>query len=271
MSACASAVSFEQASPLTDLLDRRPWVLCNDPFPHIRAHSVFAAAFHRELAAAFATILDGRPLATWPEARFSRNMPGYDASAVDFDIRVGWPFSVFVSRAWHDLFARLFAVEAVGCVSGALHHHQAGGRDGYVHNDLNPGWFVDTRNNDDEIVIPRSDLCHYRYGSTRAAANVPPRETIRGIAIIYYVNNAEWRAGDGGETGLYRTTRDPVAHPVVAVPPLNNSLVAFECTPHSFHTFRTNRHPRNSVIVWLHRAKTAVLDRWGHSAIVGWP
>jgi hypothetical protein len=253
---------------LTSLLNRRPWVLCNDPFPHVRSESVFATAFYRELETAFDTLVSGRQLASWPEACFRRNMPGYDASAVDFDRRVGWPFSWFVSRPLHDLFASVFGVDAIGCVSGGLHHHAAGSRDGFVHNDLNPGWFVDTGG--EEIVIPRGDLCNYRNGVT-VDANVTARETMRGIAIIYYLNNPAWTAGDGGETGLYRTARDPIDHPVVAVPPLNNSLLAFECTPHSFHAFRKNhRHPRNSVSVWLHRDKAAVLDRWGSSAIVPW-
>jgi hypothetical protein len=253
---------------LAQWLDRGPWVVCNDPFAHVRAEGVFNAAVYRELESAFETVLSGGRLASWPEARFVRNMPGYDASAVDFDIRVGWPFSLFVSRAWHDLFAQLFSVNAVRCVSGALHHHAVGSGGGFVHNDLNPGWFVDAGAGE-EVVIPRGDLCDYRSGDAAANCNLRRRETMRAIAVIYYLNNHEWRSGDGGDTGLYRTARD--AHPVVAIPPMNNSLVAFECTPQSFHAFQRNvRQPRNSVIVWLHREKAEVLDRWGASAIVPW-
>ena len=95
--------------------------------------------------------------------------------------------------------------------------------------------------------------------------------TIRGVAIIYYLNNLAWAPGDRGETGLYRAAQDPIEHPVVEVPPSNNSLLAFECTPHSFHTFRgNNRYARNSVIVWIHRQKSTVLGRWGDAAIVPW-
>jgi hypothetical protein len=250
------------------LLDQRRWVLCNDPFLHVRAQGVFKDAIYRELEAAFATILSGRELPTWPEARFSRNMPGYDASAADFDVRVGWPFSLFVSRPWHDMFARLFAVDALGYVSGSLHHHAVGSGDGFIHNDLNPGWFVDAGRRH-EIAIPRGDLCDYRTGAS--ARNVTPRETMRGVAIIYYLNNEEWSEGDGGETGLYRAPRDASAHCVIAVPPVNNSLLAFECTPSSFHAFRKNhRKPRNSVNVWLHREKATVVARWGDRAIVPW-
>ena len=270
----ASSAMLMEASPesrvdVARLINRRAWVLCIDPFPHIRAENVFTAAIYRELEVAFAAILSGREWVDWPQARFSRNLPGYDAASVQFDIRVGWPFSLFVSRSWHDLFARLFGVDATRCVSGGLHHHSVGSRDGFIHNDLNPGWFVDP-DNAEEIAIPRSDVCNYRNGATLANAQVTPRETVRGIAIVYYLNNAEWHEGDGGETGLYRSARD--THPVVTVPPLNNSLVAFECTPTSFHAFQKNhRHPRNSVSVWVHRQKATAAAQWGDSAIVRWP
>jgi Rps23 Pro-64 3,4-dihydroxylase Tpa1-like proline 4-hydroxylase len=95
------------------------------------------------------------------------------------------------------------------------------------------------------------------------------REAVRAVAVIYYLNNPQWQPGDGGETGLYRTVRDAIEHPVAVVPPLNNSLVAFECTPGSYHTFRSNvRHPRNSVVIWLHVEKSAAIARWGESALV---
>lgn len=259
---------MDSTRDMAALLHPDPWVLCHDPFPHVRARSVFKEAVHRELETAFATILSGQTLSSWPEARFSRNMPGYDAAAVDFEARVGRPFSLFVSRAWHDLFARLFGIDAIGCVSGSLHHHASGSRDGVIHNDLNPGWFPSAPRGD-EIVIPRGECCNYRSGA--CATNVTPLEAVRGVAIIYYLNNGEWSPGDGGETGLYRDARVASAHCVVAVPPLNNSLLAFECTPRSFHAFRSNhRSARNSVIVWLHREKTTVVSRWGHGAIVPW-
>ena len=97
------------------------------------------------------------------------------------------------------------------------------------------------------------------------------RETMRAIAILYYLNNPEWLPGDGGETGLYRAITDQVDQAVVSVPPINNTLVAFECSPYSFHAFRTNRQPRNSLVMWLHREKAEALAQWGEGSIVPWP
>jgi hypothetical protein len=251
------------------LLNAREWVLCHEPFPHVRAQNVFAAGFHRELEEAFRALLKDEGLATWPGARFRRNMPGFDAAAVDFEGHVGTPFDRFVSREWCDLFARVFGVPDVRFVSGALHHHAAGSRDGHVHHDLNPGWFAQAGDAQD-IVLPRADVC-YRTGAAPAGVTLASREMMRAVVIIYYLNNAEWSPGDGGETGLYRSGLDAVRDAVVSVPPINNSLVAFECTPASFHSFRSNRgQPRNSVIIWLHREKQDVLARWGASAIVPW-
>ena len=260
----------EPAVDLAQLLEPGSWEFCSDPFPHVRAERVFTADFHRELATAFDTILRGQRWPAWPEACFRRNMPGYDASAADLNGRVGWPFNVFVSRPWHDLFASLFAMSTNECMGGALHHHAPGSSDGYLHNDFCPGWFVDD-GRPSEIVVADGDRCSYCYGTTAAGSNVAVRETVRAIAILYYLNNPEWSPGDGGETGLYRAASDTSDQAVVSVPPINNSLLAFECSPRSFHTFRTNREPRNSVIVWLHREKAEALAQWGEGSIVPWP
>jgi hypothetical protein len=260
----------EPAVDLAPLLEPGSWEFCTDPFPHVRADRVFTADFHRELATAFDTILRGQHWPASPDACFLRNMPGYDASAVDLNGRLGWPFNVFVSRSWHDLFASMFAMSTNGCIGGALHHHASGSRDGYLHNDFCTGWFVDDGRRG-EIVVADVNRCHYCYGTTAAGSNVAVRETMRAIAILYYLNNPEWSPGDGGETSLYRTVGDQVDQAVVSVPPINNSLVAFECSPRSFHTFRTNRQPRNSVVMWLHREKDEALAQWGEGSIVPWP
>ena len=141
-----------------------------------------------------------------------------------------------------------------------------GSLNGWIHNDLNPVWFADIADADG-IVIPRQALCSYCEGA--GPAEVRRREAVRSVAVIYYLNNAAWQSGDGGETGLYRRIQDAIAHPVARVPPVNNSLVAFECTPSSYHTFLTNvRHPRNSVVLWLHVEKGTAVARWGESALV---
>jgi hypothetical protein len=167
------------------------------------------------------------------------------------------------------MLAGLFDVTATGQVNAGLHHHAVGSDHGHVHNDLNVGWFADYPT-DDGIQLSRHDLCSYISGQANSADAVP-RPAVRAVAMIFYAANAPWSRGDGGETGLYVRRGDQPGEACVAVPPANNSLLAFECGPWTFHGFLSNtRHPRTSVILWLHRSVEEVTERWGEGAIERW-
>ncbi len=167
------------------------------------------------------------------------------------------------------MIAGLFAVAASGDVNVTLHHHASGSQSGTVHNDLNPGWFVRPEPSalQCEVNVHDPAGCNYRTGQSSSGHETVER--IRAIGLIYYLDTpADVR---GGGTGLYRSAHQPVTAPDVLVPPRNNALVAFECTPFSFHSFITNAGgPRNCVTMWLHRDKQQVVDRWGADTIVGW-
>jgi hypothetical protein len=253
------------AVELATILGNRRWCYRVEPFPHVVADQVFQPAAYAEFEQAFAARLEG----SVPQERFSRNLPGYDAWGVTFSPRTSGPLSVFLSRPWHDLIAKAFGVDATGYISGGLHHHERSSADGTIHNDLNPGWFADY-DADDGIIISDQTVCDYRTGETHDGA-VAIRETVRAVAVLFYLNNPEWECGSGGVTGLYHSGRDDIHLPAAVVPPRNNSLLAFECTPDSHHAFLSNgRQPRNSLIVWLHREKRAAVARWGGRSIIYW-
>ena len=200
--------------------------------------------------------------------RFSRDLPGYDASALAITPANAGPFSVFISREWHDMLAELFGVPATGEVNVTLHHHAKGSLSGSPHNDLNPAWFPKPSRAGD-ITVHDPARCNYRYGT--GAGAVETVERVRAVALIYYLAEPDGYAGWGGDTGLYRSSSSPVGRPVVAVPAVNNSLVSFECTPFSFHSFVTNPYAeRNCLVMWLHRSRNDVIDRWGEQSIVSW-
>jgi hypothetical protein len=246
---------------LGQALAHRRWLRRDLPFPHVVATNVFRPAVYAELERDFHARMDRGEL---------RPMGSYDALGLSFDKEVTGPFALFFSRAWHDLIARLVGVTATGHVSGGLHHHAVGSASGQVHNDLNPGWFADAGTRDDGIVVSTSDLCEYATGRT-SDPQIEPRELMRAVAVLFYVGNAPWAPGDGGATGLYRHRDDDVHRPAAIVPPHSNSLLAFECTPWSFHSFIGNRrNPRNCLVTWLHRERHEVLDRWGAAPIVPW-
>lgn len=246
---------------LDALLRNRRWVRRRLPFPHVVARDVFVPAFYERLASQFREVERERPQA------FRRDMPGYDATGAALGTFADGPLGVFVSRPWHDLMAGLFGVSATGDVNASLHHHEPGSADGWPHNDLNPGWFGGAPAGAGEVRLNTDYRVSYYTGEGPDAT--PARETVRAVSLLFYLANPDWHPGDGGETALY--ARRSGGAPAVLVPPVNNSLVAFECTPHSFHGFVGNRRTvRNSVVMWVHRPPADVQDRWGAESIVRW-
>ena len=256
----SSTANGSLAGELAPILSSRRWQSCSVPFRHIRAEDVFVPEMYEWMAAEFRQRLAA--------GRFARDMPGYDASAMAVTVDDAGAFSTFVSPPWRDLMARLLAPDSTREVNVTLHHHEPASLSGVPHNDLNPGWFVDEHRRSD-ISVADPAACSYRSGQSRG--NRPVVERIRSVAIIYYLANPNGHRGYSGATGLYEFGSDPVDRPVAIVPPRNNSLVAFECTPFSFHSFITNPSiDRNCVVMWLHRRKEEVVRRWGAHSIVEW-
>jgi len=248
---------------LEQLLANRRWVRRRKPFPHVVAADVFVPSFYRELEQHFRRIERDQPQA------FARNMPGYDASGLDIGQHLDGPLALFASREWHDMIERVAGVGATGDVNASLHHHDPGSQSGWPHNDLNPVWFAGEPAGPEDVVLSSTGDVAYQTGPTRPGA--PARNVIRAVSLLFYLANPPWQPGDGGETALYSSMSGAAGGPAATVPPVNNSLVLFECTPFSYHSFLTNRtQPRNSVVMWLHRERAEVVARWGEQSIANW-
>jgi 2OG-Fe(II) oxygenase superfamily len=237
----------------------RRWERRAYPFKYVIARNVFTDAFYRRLEAAFRKRLGERS---------GGYLKRHDIHGCTLTKAEG-PLGLFASRGWHDMLARLLGIPATGEVNIGLHHHEPGSANGFPHNDLNPGWFaVHAGPNGTGVHLTRPDLVEYTSGRV-LHPTAGTHETVRAAACIFYLNNPPWRPGDGGSTGIYRAASDQPNRPAAVVPPINNSLLAFECTPYSYHGFISNRmSPRDSVVIWLHREKKDALERWGEHAIV---
>ncbi|MEV5836659.1 2OG-Fe(II) oxygenase family protein [Nocardia sp. NPDC052112] len=245
----------ESAGPpwFTDLFAHRRWIRRVDPFPHIYARDVFVPEFYGRLADEL--------------ARARRERPEAFESAADYGavraslagLRDG-PLALFLSREWHDLIARVSGVATTGDIEGAVLHHPPGSPFGSPHNGLHPARFEGSPG-EVGTVDPKTGPRTPEFFA---------RETVRAVAVLFYFGNPDWRPGDGGETALYaHLGANPV--PAVLVPPFDNSLLVFECTPRSWHTFvGNNAAARNSVVMWLHRPKEDVVRRWGGDSIAQW-
>lgn len=255
--------------PLASVLQHRRWQVCVRPYPHFVVRDVFVPEFYAQLDAAFGELLDRGLSEAHDPARFSRNIKNYDAYSMMFDWNMPEPFRFFVSKEWHDMLAYLTGIPATSDVAGGFHHHLRGSRSGQIHNDLNPGWFVNSSDGAG-VNLTRHDLCDYSTGQVYQSS-VQVHESVRALAVLLFLHNPPWHEDDGGETGLYADSWQPVSRPTKAIPPINNSLLMFECRPNSYHSFIENRGgPRNSMIMWLHRPKSDVVQRWGENAIIGW-
>jgi hypothetical protein len=258
-----------QVFPLSHVLYQRRWQKCLEPFPHMVAYDVFTPDYYAWLDRAYGELMSRGVSEAHDPARFSRNISNYDVYSMSLTPTTQPPFDVFISKEWHDMLANLVGIRATGDVNGGFHHHAAGSKSGQVHNDLNPGWFLDA-SYPYQVNVSRNDLCVYSSGKV-SDNSLRAHQTIRAIAILFFLHNPPWYPGQGGETGLYSHRRQQVSEPTKAVPPINNSLLLFECRPNSFHSFLSNRiMPRNSMIMWLHRPVEDVVERWGEKAIAHW-
>lgn len=265
----AGASRTAQVPNLRDLLVGSRWFRRHQPFPHVVATDVLRPDLYGKLEAELDRRLAAGPVSTVTAGRFAP-LTGYGALACPITDRADDPFSLFVSRGWHDLIAGVVGVEATGDMRASLHHHRVGSPSGAVHNDLNVGHFPG-RPSSRAVILEDADQCRYHDGRpTRAGITV--RRVVRAATFLYYIGNGPWRVGDGGETALYRDGCGRSDRPSASVAPLDNSLVAFACTPRSFHAFRTNLcRPRNCLVAWLHCEPEEVALRWGDSAVVPWP
>lgn len=259
---------IDRTHELARILRNRSWLRCNYPFPHVIATDVFQTDFYEALASQLGEILSRGLNDTATPGRFARNIAGYDAYGLGFGPGTDGPLSVFLSAAWRNMLCEIFAIGPTPYVFVGSHHHLPGSSPGFIHNDFNPVWFPQAGTA--EIRTPDSTLCSYKTGVGRLGEG-EKIQVSRGAVLLFYLLNDAWGAGDGGETALYTSASDLVDKPTVKYPPVNNSLVAFECTPQSFHTFLGNTHgPRTSLIIWVHRTMDEAIARYGENHLEGW-
>lgn len=248
---------------LATLLQNRKWIRGNDPFRHAVAKNVFTGPFYALLDEAMKAILAKGLHETHVDNCFSRTITGYDAYGLGIDGRTPWPLSLFASLEWHNLLAAMFGIPGTRQINAGAHHHIPGSNDGFIHNDFNPVFFPVHR----KSGIGFQGGCDYKSGE-----GAPEKvEVVRAVAMIFFLANDGWQQGEGGETGLFDKYSPTVDAPGILVPPENNSLVMFECTPRSWHSFLHNpRVSRTSIIMWTHRTMKNALKQWPAEKLERW-
>jgi hypothetical protein len=237
------------------------WFVHERPFRHVRAERVFRDDCYRGLEKAFGAIRKGGEtggIAT----RFERSTSAYDALIAAVSPLVSARFHPLFDRRWIALLARVLDLPVLPQIDGALHEVPINSRAGWIHNDFCSAWFDAGVHGD--LIFPDRRKCAYFTGSAKTP-DARPREYIRAATMIFYLDNDDWKPGAGGETGLYATSRRDTEE-VHAVAPVSNSLLLFECSPHSYHALLANPGcSRKSIILWLHCTVDYAQSRWGRA------
>jgi hypothetical protein len=246
-------------------LSHGDWWGHSTPFRHWRATDVLDATAYDRVSAAFEAVLETTAGKRDGRYRLVQSAANYDARmlAIDDDLRAA--FDPFFSDAWIAGLERFLSIPSLGRVDGALHSSPRGSRSGWIHNDLCSAWFHEESPPAGGIVFADRRQCDYFTGRPKqASAN--PTEYVRAAALIYYLCNDAWKPGGGGETALYSASRQDPTTRCELVAPVNNTLLLFECSPHSHHRFVQNPGcVRNSIIFWLHVDVAFAQSRWGQA------
>lgn len=233
------------------------------PLRHYRATDVLDSDSYAAIRQTFNEILDatdGDGVGRYTLKKLKRS---YSARVLGINDELAAAFAPLFAEERLRSVSDFLGLEFVPRVEGALHSNPAGSETGWIHTDLCSGWFDEAGSDPDTLVFPRRGRCHYFTGQARTR-DAEPREYIRAATLIFYLENDGWAPGDGGETGLYSSALETEHNQVTLVSPINNSLLLFECSPHSYHRFVANPgRMRNSIILWLHSEVDVATAKWG--------
>ncbi len=231
------------------------WIERKLPFTHFYLQDFFASHFYNQLSIDFHS-------RTQQKSSTQQNLEIFDLDTVLVD-----SLCFFSSSEWMKFIASKFDLPLTNYINIGLHRHAINSPTGWIHNDLNPGWFIS--NKQSEPILP-SPICNYKNGNT-TNENISKIKVVRSIAIIIYLNNPQPSEMDGGETGLFANPYNNPNQPNVKIPAENNSILIFPCSPNSFHTFITNKNfVRNSIIMWFHSPIGWAVTKWGKQSIIEW-
>jgi hypothetical protein len=193
----------------------------------------------------------------------AEKVANYDADIIAVTRILAPVFAPFFSASWIEAMHRVVGFPNRGRVDGALHSSAPGSRTGWIHSDFCSAWFDESETAASGPFFPNRAACDYYTGKIHVPT-ARPKEYVRAATLIYYLCNDGWQSGDGGETALYSSGRGGSRTAVQLVPPLNNSLLLFPCSPHSYHRFITNPgRRRNSIILWVHATVEDACAEWG--------
>jgi len=171
-------------------------------------------------------------------------------------------FSSLISYSFVEALGQLIKFPFNGLLDAAIHSHPLNSRSGWIHTDYCSAWFNDPSFNQHCFCFADRSKCDY-FSGKKLKDDAMPVEYARVGTLIYFLGNDKWQTGYGGETVLFNSSVKTSNTRTKFIAPENNTLLFFECSPHSYHSFITNVvQPRNSIIFWLHCTVEDAQQKW---------
>jgi hypothetical protein len=241
------------------------WQGYRSPFRHWRASNLLGPGSYKHVSSAFAAMLEASSCSRDGPYQFAKSSPKYDALILPVDAHLAGLFTPLFSEGWIRSLHEFLSIPETLRIDAALHSSPQGSRTGWIHTDLCSGWFDEASATSNDLLFVNRHACDYFTGRAKNGA-AKPREYVRAATLIYYLCNEGWSPGDGGETALYGAAKQREHTEVSRVAPIDNTLLVFECSPHSYHRFLANPgRPRNSIIMWLHASVDDATARWSEA------
>jgi hypothetical protein len=241
------------------------WTAHKYPFLHYRATNVLNKESYDRITASFNSFLNATYNNNGGNAKYKlqKSAQNYDALILGMNDEIAPMFYPFFSENFLKLLANFVSIPFIPRIEGGLHSSPPNSRTGWIHTDFCSAYF------DESVPVsglfPKREGCEYFSGVKKNPA-AKPVEYVRMATLIYFLCNNNWQNGYGGETGLYGAAKQTYNTSFDLIPPVNNSLLLFKCSPHSYHRFVTNPGiTRNSIILWLHSPVNYAESIWGKS------
>lgn len=155
----------------------------------------------------------------------------------------------FTSSIWQNFNAEIFNLILTKYIALSFHVHDAPGKKGWIHADFNVCSFSRIPDGAD-YQLTDIDYC--------SDADDGFVKVMRSAAFLYYFNNHSdfINAGDGG-TDIFDHNKK-LCRTVNAT---NNSLLCFEVTPESYHSFAGSTYQRSALVGWLHSTPVKAIHK----------
>jgi hypothetical protein len=236
----------------TSIINNGQWRDLRRPFRHFHATRVLESTVYNSVAKMFSTLLLRSPKSRRKLPSFTKSVYNNDlVLPVDECLAEDLP-AIFSESSIRSLYG-ILDLPFLPRIDAEMHSHPKGSPSGFIHTDYSETWF-------DESFAPLKPMirfpsrfrCDSVTGEVKVRSAIPAKY-VRAATLIFYLCNDGWREGDGGETALYEDEWETPDISARLIPPANNSLLLFRCSPHSYHRFVTNPGcVRNSIVLRLY-------------------